>query len=190
MLPLGQGTGSMCTQDEYCVPSAPTAQRIDVGSSGEPAQCLCRMMMVWRGLSTAVRGVGATIDSVGAALQGHLAPRENLMPAVNRLAFQGKAPSYDAFSFVAPNAAVMGDVTIGPRSSVWYGATLRGDVNSITVGHTTNIQDKAVLHVARHNPDGNSQSTQIGNRVRAPGDSLPQVCLLLSCRQHTPFLHM
>jgi carbonic anhydrase/acetyltransferase-like protein (isoleucine patch superfamily) len=129
------------------------------------------MMLAWRGLSSAVRGVGATIDAIGAALQGPLAPRESLMPPINRLTFQGKSPSYDQYTFVAPNAAVVGDVTIGPRSSVWYGATLRGDVNAITIGHTTNIQDKCVVHVARHNASGKSQGTTIGDMVRLSAGS-------------------
>jgi gamma-carbonic anhydrase len=105
------------------------------------------------------------MDAIGASIQGHLAPRENLMPPINRLVFQGMAPNYGEFTFVAPNAAVVGNVTLGPRSSVWYGATLRGDVNSITVGHTSNIQDKAVVHVAKSNPNGNSLPTVIGDKV-------------------------
>ena len=54
--------------------------------------------------------------------------------------------------FVAPSAVVVGHVSIGAGSSVWYGATLRGDVNSIVIGERTNIQDNAVVHCARHTP--------------------------------------
>ena len=122
-------------------------------------------MTVWRGLSAAVRGVGATLDAIGASMQGHLAPREALMPPINRLTFQGMSPTYPQHSFVAPNAAVIGNVTLGPRSSVWYGATLRGDVNAIKVGHTTNIQDRVVVHVAKHNAEGQSRDTVIGDKV-------------------------
>jgi carbonic anhydrase/acetyltransferase-like protein (isoleucine patch superfamily) len=49
--------------------------------------------------------------------------------------------------FIAKNATVIGDVTLGNHSSVWYGAVLRGDINRIVVGHHTNIQDNAVLHL-------------------------------------------
>jgi carbonic anhydrase/acetyltransferase-like protein (isoleucine patch superfamily) len=50
--------------------------------------------------------------------------------------------------FVAKTAIVIGDVTLGANSSVWYGAVLRGDINRIVVGHHSNIQDNAVLHLS------------------------------------------
>jgi carbonic anhydrase/acetyltransferase-like protein (isoleucine patch superfamily) len=50
--------------------------------------------------------------------------------------------------YVAQGAVVLGDVTLGDYSSVWYNAVLRGDINRIVVGHHTNIQDNAVLHLA------------------------------------------
>ena len=50
--------------------------------------------------------------------------------------------------WVAENAVLVGDVTIGEGSSVWYGAILRGDEAPITIGKNTNIQDGAVLHGA------------------------------------------
>jgi len=51
--------------------------------------------------------------------------------------------------WLAPGAAVVGDVEIGAGSSVWYGSTLRGDVNSVRIGCRTNLQDQCVLHVTR-----------------------------------------
>jgi len=50
--------------------------------------------------------------------------------------------------YLAKTAVVLGDVSIGSHSSVWYGAVLRGDINRIIVGHHSNIQDNAVLHLA------------------------------------------
>jgi carbonic anhydrase/acetyltransferase-like protein (isoleucine patch superfamily) len=50
--------------------------------------------------------------------------------------------------FIARTATVIGDVTLGAHSSVWYGAVLRGDINRIVVGHHSNVQDNAVLHLA------------------------------------------
>lgn len=50
--------------------------------------------------------------------------------------------------FVASNATVVGDVTIGPLSSVWYGCVLRGDINSIVIGEGTNVQDGTIVHLA------------------------------------------
>jgi len=60
--------------------------------------------------------------------------------------FRGRWPLVDASAYIDVSAQVLGDVTIGPHSSVWLNAVLRGDVHSITIGSGTNIQDCAVLH--------------------------------------------
>jgi len=60
----------------------------------------------------------------------------------------GRAPGLSGAIFVAANATVIGDVVLGPRSSVFYGAVLRGDINEIRVGEGTNIQDNAIVHLA------------------------------------------
>ncbi|MBI2516852.1 MAG: gamma carbonic anhydrase family protein [Opitutae bacterium] len=71
------------------------------------------------------------------------------MDVQQRLArFLGKKPRTADATFVAPNATVLGDVTLGPRSSVWYGCVLRGDINSIEIGEGTNIQDLTMVHLA------------------------------------------
>jgi carbonic anhydrase/acetyltransferase-like protein (isoleucine patch superfamily) len=54
--------------------------------------------------------------------------------------------------YIARGAVVIGDVTLGDFSSVWYNAVLRGDINRIVVGHHTNIQDNAVIHLADEYP--------------------------------------
>jgi len=54
--------------------------------------------------------------------------------------------------YIARGAVVLGDVTLGDESSVWYNAVLRGDINRIVVGHHTNVQDNAVLHLADEYP--------------------------------------
>lgn len=60
----------------------------------------------------------------------------------------GRKPDTARAEFVAPNATVLGNVTLGPRSSVWYGCVLRGDINSIEIGEGTNIQDLTMVHLA------------------------------------------
>lgn len=60
----------------------------------------------------------------------------------------GRKPDTARAAFVAPNATVLGDVTLGARSSVWYGCVLRGDINSIVIGEGTNIQDLTMVHLA------------------------------------------
>ena len=135
------------------------------------------LMPVWRGLGMLLRSTGAAIDALGAAFQGGLAPMERLMPPVNRLKYRGLGPTYPESCFVAPNATVMGNVTIGEGSSIWYGATLRGDVNSITIGRMTNIQDKAVIHVAQHNPSNAALPTVLGSHVRNLAHQVLSCCL-------------
>ena len=75
------------------------------------------------------------------------------------LPYRGKAPVIDPTVFLAPMAAVIGDVTIGAGSSVWFGAVVRGDFQPITIGQNTNIQANATIHVMRDVP------VHIGNNV-------------------------
>jgi carbonic anhydrase/acetyltransferase-like protein (isoleucine patch superfamily) len=61
--------------------------------------------------------------------------------------------------FIAPTATVIGDVTIGANSSIWYGTVVRADLDAVVVGERTNVQDNCVIHVDRDAP------THIGNDV-------------------------
>ena len=62
--------------------------------------------------------------------------------------------------FLADNAAIIGDVTMGNECSIWFGTVLRGDVNTITIGNRTNIQDGSVLHTLYQ-----KSTIEIGNDV-------------------------
>ena len=62
------------------------------------------------------------------------------------LSFCGKVPRDEGAAFVAPNATVQGDVILKAGSTVWYGAVLRGDDGTLTIGENSNVQDNAVLH--------------------------------------------
>lgn len=62
--------------------------------------------------------------------------------------FRGGEPRLAPDVYLAPGAVVVGDVEVGEASSIWFHAVLRGDINAIRVGHHTNIQDGAILHVA------------------------------------------
>lgn len=73
---------------------------------------------------------------------------------------RGKHPQLGKDVFVAPTAAVVGDVKLGESCSIWYGAVLRGDVMPIIVGDETNIQDNAVIHGTI-----NKAQAILGNRV-------------------------
>ena len=61
--------------------------------------------------------------------------------------FNGLTPRIAEDVFVAPGAMIIGDVEIGPGSSVWFNVVIRADCNSVRIGSGTNIQDGAVLHV-------------------------------------------
>lgn len=64
----------------------------------------------------------------------------------------GVRPRVDPTAWIAPTAVIIGKVEIGPRASVWWGCTLRGDASEIRVGEGTNIQDGSVIHCSRHLP--------------------------------------
>src|SRR5258708_8649731 len=66
--------------------------------------------------------------------------------------FRRKRPRLGKGVYIAAGAVVVGDVTWGDCSSVWYEAVLRGDINRIEIGHHTNIQDGSVLHLADELP--------------------------------------
>jgi len=75
-------------------------------------------------------------------------------------AFQGKMPRVHPSVFIADGAQVIGNVELGEESSVWYNTVLRGDVNTITIGARTNIQDLTMVHV-----DRGTHPTRIGDDV-------------------------
>ncbi|QDU79104.1 2,3,4,5-tetrahydropyridine-2,6-dicarboxylate N-acetyltransferase [Polystyrenella longa] len=79
-------------------------------------------------------------------------------------------PEIDPTAWIASNATVLGRVKLGRRSSVFYGAILRGDGESITVGDETNIQDLSVLHTDRGYP------CEIGNRVTIGHRAIVHAC--------------
>ena len=62
------------------------------------------------------------------------------------VSFGGKMPRDEGAAFVAPNATLIGDVVLKPGATIWYGAVLRGDDGTLTVGEGSNVQDNAVLH--------------------------------------------
>ncbi|MFZ3588786.1 gamma carbonic anhydrase family protein [Bacillus sp. DJP31] len=66
--------------------------------------------------------------------------------------FQDKTPELDSTVFVAPGARIIGDVTIGKESTVWFNAVLRGDEGPITIGKRTSIQDNVTCHLYEGSP--------------------------------------
>lgn len=112
-----------------------------------------------------IRETGQALDRLGSRLQGHYAFQEHISRHRTLMNLYDKAPDVAQNAFVAPNAAVIGDVKVGANSSIWYGCVLRGDVNSISVGSRTNIQDHSLVHVSKPNLDSSSWPTIIGSGV-------------------------
>jgi carbonic anhydrase/acetyltransferase-like protein (isoleucine patch superfamily) len=74
-----------------------------------------------------------------------------------------------ADAFVAPNATLLGDVTLGSQASVWYGAVIRGDIERIVIGSCSNIQDLVVLHADPGMPCLIGQRVTVGHAAIVHG---------------------
>ena len=74
-----------------------------------------------------------------------------------------KGPIIHSSAWVVPGATVIGDVILEEESSVWYGAVLRGDINRITIGPRSNIQDNAVVHVDTNYPTTMGELVTVGH---------------------------
>lgn len=85
----------------------------------------------------------------------------------------GKSPSIPADCYVAENATIVGDVTIGHSCSIWFNAVIRGDVNFITIGNKVNIQDGAVVHCTYK-----KHPTIIGNNVSIGHNAMVHGCVI------------
>ena len=89
-----------------------------------------------------------------------------------------KKPQIDEQAVVADGAVVLGDVTIEKNASVWYNAVIRGDVNSISIGEGTNIQDLAVLHVDTDAPLSIGKNVTIGHGAILHGCTIKDQALI------------
>lgn len=89
------------------------------------------------------------------------------------LPVEGKYPNWGRDCFIADNATLVGDVTMGDKCSVWFTAVIRGDVNYIKIGHHTNIQDGAIIHATYK-----KAATNIGNYVNIGHRALVHGCTL------------
>ena len=79
-------------------------------------------------------------------------------------------------AWIAPNACLVGDVFLSKYSTVWYGATLRAEMNPIRVGHFSSIGDQTTIHTFHSMPGGMSSSVNIGKNV-----SIGASCNIHSC---------
>jgi carbonic anhydrase/acetyltransferase-like protein (isoleucine patch superfamily) len=95
------------------------------------------------------------------------------------LPHHGVVPVVPASAYVAPTAVVIGDVVLGERASVWFGAVLRGDIHFIRVGDETNLQDGTIVHVtADRFPVRVGRRVTVGHGVILHGCVVEDACLI------------
>jgi gamma-carbonic anhydrase len=99
-----------------------------------------------------------------------------LNPQLDR--FLARKPAIAEGVYLASTAVVLGDVTLGKFSSVWYNAVLRGDINRIEVGAYSNIQDNAVLHLADELPCLIGQWVTVGHSAIVHACTVEDECLI------------
>jgi carbonic anhydrase/acetyltransferase-like protein (isoleucine patch superfamily) len=87
-------------------------------------------------------------------------------------------PEIDETAYVAPDAVVIGRVTIGPEASVWPGAVLRGDHGYITVGARTSVQDGTIVHCTAQNPTVIGEDCVVGHNAHLEGCVIEAGCLI------------
>ncbi|GAA3817051.1 gamma carbonic anhydrase family protein [Streptomyces chiangmaiensis] len=90
----------------------------------------------------------------------------------------GKDPQVDREAFVSPTSSVIGDVTLHAGASVWYGAVLRGDVERITVGPSSNVQDNCTLHADPGFPVTVGERVSVGHNAVVHGATVEDDCLI------------
>lgn len=88
-------------------------------------------------------------------------------------AVNGKSPEFGNDCYIAENATIVGEVSMGDHCSVWFNAVIRGDVNYIKMGHKVNIQDGAVIHCTYQ-----KYPTIIGNNVSVGHNAIVHGCTI------------
>ncbi len=92
--------------------------------------------------------------------------------------FGGQSPQIDATAWVAPNATLVGNVTLGAESSVFYGAVLRGDTDAIVLGARSNLQDNVVVHCDTGVPTTIGSGVSVGHGAVVHGCTIEDDCLV------------
>lgn len=91
---------------------------------------------------------------------------------------KSQKPSISPKAFIAESADIIGDVTVGEASSVWYGAVVRGDICHIKIGKSSNVQDNASIHVDRDFPCEIGDYTTVGHNAIIHGSIIGDNCLI------------
>lgn len=94
------------------------------------------------------------------------------------ISIRGRAPQLHPESWVAPNASLIGQVSLAARASVWYSATLRAEVEPIEIGIDTNIQDGVTVHVDKEFPCRVGAHVSVGHNAVLHGCTIEDDCLI------------
>jgi carbonic anhydrase/acetyltransferase-like protein (isoleucine patch superfamily) len=116
-------------------------------------------------------GGGATWLQKNATLRVHRVITTEIPLFTMIHSFRGTMPSLDETNFIASSADVIGDVSLGAYTSIWYNATVRGDIHWIRIGRESNIQDNAVIHVT-----SGTGPASIGDRVTIGHSAVVHAC--------------
>ncbi len=92
--------------------------------------------------------------------------------------FDGHTPNVNGTAWVAPNATLIGKVTLGPESSVFYGSVLRGDTDHISLGARSNLQDNVVVHCDTGIPTSIGAGVSVGHGAVVHGCTIEDDCLI------------
>jgi len=124
--------------------------------------------MASRTVVDSVERVGGPPPNVD-ALESALRSLREKHPEVVFRRYLAHVPSVDPTAYLAPTAALVGDVTVGARASIWYGCVLRADVNRIVLGEDSNVQDGTVVHLGDDDPTIIGPEVVIGHRAVVHG---------------------
>jgi len=130
------------------------------------------------GLGRILRETGQALDRLGCQLQGNNAFREQLSRHRRLVPLYNMRPQIGTYTFVAPNATVVGGAEIGKGSAVWYGAVIRSDVNKVKIGDGASIGDRVVVHVTRDAPSQTGHGTYVGHNVTVGPGAILHGCTL------------
>lgn len=92
--------------------------------------------------------------------------------------YGGKSPKIDKSVFIAPGSYIIGNVTIGKESSIWFGAVLRGDEGPITIGERTSIQENVTIHLYEEFPTVVGDEVTVGHNAVIHGCKIGNRCII------------
>ncbi len=96
----------------------------------------------------------------------------------NIITFKGIKPRLTSGCYVAPNAIVLGDVEMGKDSNIWFNCVVRGDIEKIVIGESTNIQDGCILHTSDGTPLTIGKEVTVGHGAIIHGCTIGDSCLV------------